>query len=681
MNRRRKRAVEFALYAIGFFSLISASYGQTFNLAVSPGRLTIYPGQPDVFLTITASSSAYSGPISVTLTGLPSGITVYPLVIKPGAPGTLRLGVSGSAGQEGFSPSAPSQSSSWSTAVTVVGATGSAQATTQFLVTMSISDPSFAPASAGINLPIMSINTNGVAIVNKPTDVPGTITITSADAQTTYFPNAGDSDNTGVLHVHGWTTAGMPKLPYHVLLNTKVDLLGTTGFKCPYVTSSGNSTCDKSKSYILLANYDDKTLMRDWAAQALANAIPIGNGYLNEPAGSPTPSGTGALMSWAPHALFVELFLNGVYEGNYLLSEEVRVGGHRININELSETDTAPDQVTGGYLMEIDRHQAEAYVFFTPSKLPIGLIDPDFTPDPEVAEQTAYITKYIDTAETALFSNNFTDPTQGWRAYFDEASAVNYYIVNDLMGNVDGGDFYSSDFLYKDANNPLLYMGPVWDFDISAGNVNYATITNPTLPWTQTNAIWYEQWFKDPGFQADVAKQWNALKNNGVFAAWLASIQQEADSLQQSQKNNFARWPMLGIEVWHEGLHRVNQAAITWLILMSTGVGYFFGAQKAWPGWMVQLAWLTLLHTIIGTGLIASGTAALNQWYERVADGKMRRTQARPLPIGPAWNLQSAGVRDRHFRGWIRGLWFGANPLAALLGLFTLLTICSSTRR
>ncbi len=344
------------------------------------------------------------------------------------------------------------------------------------------------------------------------------------------------------------------------------------GLECPYVDSSGKSTCDKSKSYILLANYDDKSLLRDWSAAALANAIPIGNGYLSSPAGSPTPSGASALMPWAPHSLFVELYVNAVYEGNYQLSEEVKVDTHKVNINELSETDTAPTQVTGGYLMEIDHHEEEAYVFFTPQNLPIGLIDPDFSPDPEVPEQTAYISNYVDAAETALFANDFTDPTQGWRAYFDEASAINFYIVNDVMGNVDGGDFYSSNYLYKNDNNPLLYMGPVWDFDISAGNVFYEPIMNPTVPWMQTQAIWYVQWFKDSGFKADLVTQWNALKSNGVFSTWLASIQQESESLQQSQINNFTRWPILGIMVWPNAEQAGSYAAevaylINWLNL------------------------------------------------------------------------------------------------------------------
>ena len=75
----------------------------------------------------------------------------------------------------------------------------------------------------------------------------------------------------------------------------------------------------------------------------------------------------------------------------------------------------------------------------------------------------------------------------------------------------------------------------------------------------------------------------------------------------------------------------LTKPRITWLILMSTGVGYFFGLRGAPLG---QIHWWIALHTIIGTGLIASGTAALNQWYEREADAKMRRTSDRPLPAG-----------------------------------------------
>src|SRR3984885_6455508 len=73
----------------------------------------------------------------------------------------------------------------------------------------------------------------------------------------------------------------------------------------------------------------------------------------------------------------------------------------------------------------------------------------------------------------------------------------------------------------------------------------------------------------------------------------------------------------------------LTKPRITCFILMSTAVGFVCGMNAG-----TQWTWLTLLHTLLGTALIASGTAALNQWYERAADAKMKRTQARPLPSG-----------------------------------------------
>jgi protoheme IX farnesyltransferase len=109
----------------------------------------------------------------------------------------------------------------------------------------------------------------------------------------------------------------------------------------------------------------------------------------------------------------------------------------------------------------------------------------------------------------------------------------------------------------------------------------------------------------------------------------------------------------------------LTKPRITWLILMSTAMGFYFGAQEGWT-------WMLLLHTLVGTGLIASGTAALNQWWEREADAKLVRTKKRPLPehrmspqkaLGFAIALSVAGTLE---------LWLGVNLLTALLGVFTL---------
>jgi len=120
----------------------------------------------------------------------------------------------------------------------------------------------------------------------------------------------------------------------------------------------------------------------------------------------------------------------------------------------------------------------------------------------------------------------------------------------------------------------------------------------------------------------------------------------------------------------------LTKPRITWLILMSTGMGYFFGLPKAggWWAFLTAIPWWSLLHSIAGTGLIASGTAALNQWYEREADCRMRRTAARPIPAGriPADRALAFGVA-LSVAGFA-DLWLGVNLLAAALGLLTLLS-------
>jgi len=547
---RLRSVADLVLFAAPVLLFPNRSFAQSFTLIPTPSSVTIHPGDQNVPINVSVTGgNTYAGPVVISMAGLPSGITAAPLALTSGSSGTLFLTASLSADQEDFPPSSFSPVASHTRSLVLIGAVGAEQSTAPVTLTVSISNQSYMPSPGAVNLPIVTINTSGTPIVNKTTDVPGTITITSADGLTTYLPNSSNTDNTATFHLHGHSTLDMPKLSYHVKMNTSLDLLSAMGLTCPYVTSKGKEVCDKSKSYVLLANYDDKTFLRDWSASALANAIPIGNGFLNSPSDSPSPSGASTLLPWASHSLFVEMYLNGVYEGNYQLIEEVKVDSHKVNITELTESQTSGD-LSGGYLMEIDDYEDEAYVFTTPQGYPIGLIDPDFSPDPEVPGQTSYITSYVDAAENALFAANYTDPILGWRAYFDEASSVNWYIVNEVMGNADGGQFHSSDYLYKNVDNPLIYMGPVWDFDVSSGNVNFAAIEDPTLPWVQIANLWYQRWFTDPGYQADVITQWNALKNAGIFSGWVTSIGQEAASLEQSQANNFGRWPMQGIRVW-----------------------------------------------------------------------------------------------------------------------------------
>ena len=112
----------------------------------------------------------------------------------------------------------------------------------------------------------------------------------------------------------------------------------------------------------------------------------------------------------------------------------------------------------------------------------------------------------------------------------------------------------------------------------------------------------------------------------------------------------------------------LTKPSITWLILMSTAVGYYFGLHGG--GWN----WLALFHTMLGTGLMASGTATLNEWYEREADAKMRRTRMRPIPSGRVTPPRALAFGIALSLAGFADLALGVNLLAALWGLFTLTT-------
>lgn len=111
----------------------------------------------------------------------------------------------------------------------------------------------------------------------------------------------------------------------------------------------------------------------------------------------------------------------------------------------------------------------------------------------------------------------------------------------------------------------------------------------------------------------------------------------------------------------------LTKPRITWLILMSTAVGFVFGARLGWN-------WLTLFHCLLGTGLLASGTAALNQWYERDADAKMERTKERPLPAGLVTPSAAFWFGLALIIAGFFDLALGNNWLTAGLGLFTVVS-------
>ena len=471
--------------------------GQPYTVSIPASSFVVVPGGSVSIPVAVNTPGTFQGTLNLAISGLPSGVTFSPSQIPSGATTNVLFAASSNVDAEDFTGATFVYSYDKPLVVTATSGnyTGSAQTT----LTVSVDNQSFVPAQT--YLPVLQITTDsGLPVTSKDTYVSGSVTLTD--------PTVTSNNYSGTMTIkgHGNTTWQMPKKPYNLKLTSKASILGMP----------------KSKSWVLLANFDDKTLMRDAVASEIATRLG---------------------MAWAPRSRFIEVFFNGQYEGVYQVSEKVSIDSNRVNITEMDDTDNSGDALTGGYLMEIDQTDSDDYHFVSTLGTHIGSEDPD----PPTAAQQGYISSYVNQAEAALESDSFTDVSAGWRAWFDEGSLVKWYLSEEMMGNQDG-IFVSSDYFYKDRNNPLLYMGPIWDFDVSSGNVNYSASVSPDVLWIRSYASWYVRLFQDPSFVTSVQTQYTASR--APLGDILNYIDQTAASLDGAEQNNFNRWPILNELVW-----------------------------------------------------------------------------------------------------------------------------------
>lgn len=354
-------------------------------------------------------------------------------------------------------------------------------------------------------LPSMVVSTtNLVPITSKEVYVTGTYRITDTD---------GKVASEGALEIRGRgnTTWTMPKKPYRLKLGTSAALLGMPA----------------SKHWVLLANYSDKTLARNDVTFEFSRLVGL---------------------EWTPRSQYVDLIVNGEYQGIYQLVEHVRIAPERVNIPELKVSDTTASAVSGGYLMEVDERRGEDFCFnSTRTTMIFCLSNPETLNDPAWAKQRAYITNYIKQVDDAIFSPQFADPQVGYAAYIDVESAIGYYLVNELFKNVDG-NLRLSTYLYKKRDGKLFF-GPVWDFDLALGNVTYdgADLTDG---WHTRTAAWFTRLFQDPAFAGRVKARWNELRTNGTLDKVDQRIAARQKYLSKVQVRNFDKWPILNTWVW-----------------------------------------------------------------------------------------------------------------------------------
>ena len=354
-------------------------------------------------------------------------------------------------------------------------------------------------------LPTLSIFTAGGApIASKEVYVAGEMTLTDT---------SGAVLTQGALEIRGRgnTTWDMPKKPYRVRLVSGASLLGMPS----------------SRHWVLLANFSDKTLIRNELAFEASRMVGL---------------------AWTPRSQQVDLRVNGQYLGIYQLTEHVRVATDRVNISSLSVGDTSAARITGGYLLEVDERRGEAFCFnSTMTRMVFCANTPETLLEPAWAKHREYITGYIAKTDSAIFGANFRDSLQGYAAYIDVESAVNYYLVQEMVKNVDG-DLRFSSYMYKPRGGKLTF-GPVWDFDLAIGNANYYGADLVT-GWYSRQAQWFTRLFQDPAFEARVKAKWAQLKANGSIAELNRQAIARGNALRVVQVRNFDRWQILNVYVW-----------------------------------------------------------------------------------------------------------------------------------
>ena len=387
------------------------------------------------------------------------------------------------------------------------------------------------------NLPIFIIETGNKTIVDEPKIVAQLKIIDNGSGKRNRITDlpTGYAGKIGI-EIRGSSSQMFPKKQYGFeIYNDAEEGINVSLLGLP-----------KEEDWILNAPYTDKSLIRNALAYKWGSAL--GN--------------------YAPRTKFCEVVINGAYKGVFKLTEKIKRDNNRVNISKLDATTTTGNALTGGYIIKIDKQtvreeRAGIHPIFQSTGKEHKLFFISKYPDSDDinAKQKEYIQGYVTDFEKSLLQFNFNDPLKGFRKYIDENAFIDYLIVNELTKNPDS--YRLSTFLYKkrDDLGGKLFMGPIWDFDLALGNVNYCTNGNPEGFVFEYNSIcpedywlipfWWKRMLEDPLFVQRLNDRWKALRKTVYSTEKLWSdIDSMSNLLSESQARNFKEWPVLGSYIW-----------------------------------------------------------------------------------------------------------------------------------
>ena len=388
---------------------------------------------------------------------------------------------------------------------------------------------------------------------------------TSEAASYRIYLTDGEQDSSGMCEIKGRgnSTWSLAKKPYNLNLNAYNSLLGMSS----------------STKLALIASFWESTQTRQYYAFEAAQRLGL---------------------EYTPEQRFVNVYLNGRYHSLCLLTQRINVNGGTVRITDLdkknkrinqggSQPDSIvmdtdedghealayawekePEDVSGGYLIEFDnRYDSEDVWFATGTKHMVFK-----SPDTPSVREYQYISEYVREAEKALFAGAVTDengdsydgpetasegggslvkwdgekgvnPDTGksvWD-YFDMDSWARMFVIQDFF--VQSDDEFYSFYFYKKEGNPLLYCGPVWDFDLCMGNMNcgdYYLTSEQTLWLRDGRKRWLHRMDQFPEFRERVAQIYLEEMEPIVRDILENEFDQNVEMLEKDTRINYLRW-------------------------------------------------------------------------------------------------------------------------------------------
>lgn len=343
------------------------------------------------------------------------------------------------------------------------------------------------------------------------------------------------------IRLRGNSTQKFPKKPFAVKLVDKASVLGMP----------------KHKRWVLLANWMDRTMLRNAVAFEVAHQTE--NAYVDG-------------LGWNPHGYSVEVIMDGRHVGNYYLCEQIKIDGDRVDIKDciediIGDGNANPTMADCGYLLEFDDNYDEVDKFRTGRGLPCMFKD-------EVSKYSADIFYQIKARIEAVESNLEAGNYEAAYSDLDINSVIDYFFIQELTFN-DEYKHPKSVYMFIDGDGKLT-AGPVWDFDwqtfinydkVQVMNSKYGGTydcrntdewlygASKLAEWHLIGGydyendmpyMWYPLLFKDANFRARVQERWAVIYPQLLNV--VAKINEFAAQNKVSEQYNYAMWPLASLK-------------------------------------------------------------------------------------------------------------------------------------